>query len=424
MAPQQHRMSFDNRLTTIGPFERLSHTAGSVYPDASRVVSHPPGNLEALYALEVSHRQIFHSLVMQASGLPSNIQSNSSVDDSLAGDKDQPTSVKYLSQTSTHLAPTDHTQHRSLNVTSPHLACQHGPTNEVGLLGSEPPVIQIYGGFESTAALDDVRAPPDLTSSVFDNSPPLRDGYPQQEYAITMSHKVFDQRTVAAGSNLLIQSETTLLHHPVKSGEPLVQAYAVLTQRKIRRGPTPFNLTGADIVRSVRDGLAFISRDRPLHETDVSFAEANGMDPVRINSLAMGAREMRRMVYSHLLSLTDDGWSLDTIVQPPAPDGPFSRTAGPEGWYPPEGLVRIASEIGVDMTGYSVNGKKHRVFSECAPRQVDLRLLGSIEVSAVELAVVSDMQPRRTTNTDLRLLPVLSSSLHRLGRLGRAARGQ
>jgi hypothetical protein len=323
----------------------------------------------------------------------SNMQSNPSMDHLLAEERDQATSAERLSHTTTHMVVTDNTQHQSLNAAYPRPARQHGLNTNLEVLESELPVDQANGGYNSTAALDNVLAAPDLTSYLFDDSAPLPDGHPHEEYAATSSHKIIDQCSVTAGPRLPIRQATTLVHRPVQSGESLAQAYAVLTQRNIRSGPTPFILTGADIVRSVRDGLAFVSRDGPLNETDAAFAEANGMDLVRINSLAMGAREMRRVVYSHPMKLTDDGWSLDTIVQPPAPDGPFSRTAGPEGWCPPEGLVRIASETGVDMTGYSVGGKKHRVFSECAPRQVDLRLMGSIEVSAVEFTVVSDIQP-------------------------------
>jgi hypothetical protein len=70
----------------------------------------------------------------------------------------------------------------------------------------------------------------------------------------------------------------------------------------------------------------------------------------------------------------------------------FKRDA--RGVIPPEGLVRIATEMQVDMTGYRVDGGPHPVYSMGAPKQVDIRLLGSIPVTIVELGVVSsDWRP-------------------------------
>jgi len=62
---------------------------------------------------------------------------------------------------------------------------------------------------------------------------------------------------------------------------------------------------------------------------------------------------------------------------------------GGQGTIPPEGLVRIATEMNIDMKDYRVDGKPHPVYSMGAPKQVDIRYLGSTPITIVEMAIVS-----------------------------------
>jgi hypothetical protein len=160
-------------------------------------------------------------------------------------------------------------------------------------------------------------------------------------------------------------------------------------ENPIGPGTSGFDFTFGSLMEAMRrhpDQIRLV-RDNLLDEED--YASAFAAD-ARLNRdtcneaiLASSAHAPSEDMYSVSLG---DGFKV-TVSLPSDIEDTFKRGGG--GIVPPEGLVHIATEMKIDMTGYRVDGKTHSVYSMGAPKQVDIRLMGSMAITIVELAVVS-----------------------------------
>ncbi|KAI4910334.1 hypothetical protein J4E90_007769 [Alternaria incomplexa] len=181
-----------------------------------------------------------------------------------------------------------------------------------------------------------------------------------------------------------------------QGGKNLARALGFLGGRTSPIGPgvSGFDFTFADLV-DARDrfpGQVNIHRNALLGSEDYNsaFEEDARLSRDRCNQAILGSSPDTLPRGTYLLDL--GGGFHVTVPLDPITEATFKQ--GGQGTIPPEGLVRIATEMTIDMKDYRVDGKPHPVYSMGAPKQVDIRYLGSTPITIVEMAI------NRAYNTD------------------------
>jgi hypothetical protein len=177
----------------------------------------------------------------------------------------------------------------------------------------------------------------------------------------------------------------------IQGGRNLARALGILGGREDPIGPgtSGFDFTLSSVIEAMHryPGQVTLHRDRLLNHGDyASVFEADPrLDRASCNEAILAASAHTPPEGTYFVDL---GGSFRLAV-PLASHLEPSFKRGGAGTIPPEGLIRIASEMNVDMTHYRVDGKPHPVYSMGAPKQADIRLLGSTALTIVELAIVS-----------------------------------
>jgi len=176
-----------------------------------------------------------------------------------------------------------------------------------------------------------------------------------------------------------------------QGGKNLARALGFLGGRTSPIGPgvSGFDFTFADLV-DARDrfpGQVNIHRNALLGSEDYNsaFEEDARLSRDRCNQAILESSPDSLPKGTYLLDL--GGGFQVTVPLDPIIEATFKQ--GGQGTIPPEGLVRIATEMNIDMKDYRVDGKPHPVYSMGAPKQVDIRYLGSTPITIVEMAIVS-----------------------------------
>ncbi|KAI4654900.1 uncharacterized protein J4E78_007079 [Alternaria triticimaculans] len=174
-----------------------------------------------------------------------------------------------------------------------------------------------------------------------------------------------------------------------QGGKNLARALGFLGGRTSPIGPgvSGFDITFADLLdaRSRHPGQVIVHRNALLDSEDYNsaFEEDARLNRDLCNQAILKSSADTSPEGTYLLDL-GGGFQI-TVPLDPIIEATFKQ--GGQGTIPPEGLVRIATEMNVDMKDYRVDGKPHPVYSMGAPKQVDIRLLGSIPVTIVEMAI-------------------------------------
>ncbi|KAI4649903.1 uncharacterized protein J4E79_009749 [Alternaria viburni] len=174
-----------------------------------------------------------------------------------------------------------------------------------------------------------------------------------------------------------------------QGGKNLARALGFLGGRTSPIGPgvSGFDLTFANLLDARRryPGQVNIHRHALLGSEDYNsaFEEDARLSRDRCNQAILESSPDSLPKGTYLLDL--GGGFQVTVPLDPIIEATFKQ--GGQGTIPPEGLVRIATEMNIDMKDYRVDGKPHPVYSMGAPKQVDIRLLGSIPVTIVEMAI-------------------------------------
>jgi hypothetical protein len=177
----------------------------------------------------------------------------------------------------------------------------------------------------------------------------------------------------------------------LQGGRNLARALGILGGREDPIGPgtSGFDFTLSSVIEAMHryPGQVTLHRDRLLNHGDyASVFEADPrLDRASCNEAILAASAHTPPEGTYFVDL---GGSFRLAV-PLASHLEPSFKRGGAGTIPPEGLIRIASEMNVDMTHYRVDGKPHPVYSMGAPKQADIRLLGSTALTIVELAIMS-----------------------------------
>ncbi|KAI4630886.1 hypothetical protein J4E83_002410 [Alternaria metachromatica] len=174
-----------------------------------------------------------------------------------------------------------------------------------------------------------------------------------------------------------------------QGGKNLARALGFLGGRTSPIGPgvSGFDFEFADLIDARRryPGQVTIHRNALLNTEDYTsaFEEDARLSRDRCNQAILESSPDMLPRGTYLLDL--GGGFHVTVPLDPITEATFKQ--GGQGTIPPEGLVRIATEMNIDMKDYRVDGKPHPVYSMGAPKQVDIRLLGSIPVTIVEMAI-------------------------------------
>ncbi|KAI4927210.1 uncharacterized protein J4E92_006377 [Alternaria infectoria] len=174
-----------------------------------------------------------------------------------------------------------------------------------------------------------------------------------------------------------------------QGGKNLARALGFLGGRTSPIGPgvSGFDFTFADLVDARRryPGQVIVHRHTLLGSEDYSsaFEEDARLSRDCCNQAILEFSPDSLPKGTYLLDL--GGGFHVTVPLDPITEATFKQ--GGQGTIPPEGLVRIATEMNIDMKDYRVDGKPHPVYSMGAPKQVDIRYLGSTPITIVEMAI-------------------------------------
>ncbi|KAI4649378.1 hypothetical protein J4E93_003696 [Alternaria ventricosa] len=194
---------------------------------------------------------------------------------------------------------------------------------------------------------------------------------------------------ISAAIRLRTPSET-------QGGKNLARALGFLGGRPSPIGPgvSGFDFIFANLVDAMREhpGQVIIHRNALLDSEDYNsaFEEDARLSRDLCNQAILASPPDALPADAYLLDL--GGGFQVTVPLDPITEATFKQ--GGQGIIPPEGLVRIATEMNIDMKDYRVDGKPHPVYSMGAPKQVDIRYMGSIPITIVEMAI------NRAYNTD------------------------
>ena len=176
-----------------------------------------------------------------------------------------------------------------------------------------------------------------------------------------------------------------------QGGKNLARALGFLGGRTSPIGPgvSGFDFTFANLLDARRQypGQLTIHRQALLDSEDYNsaFEEDARLSRDRCNQAILESSPDALPEGTYLLDL--GGGFQVTVPLDPIIEATFKQ--GGQGTIPPEGLVRIAAEMNIDMKDYRIDGKPHPVYSMGAPKQVDIRYLGSTPISIVEMTIVS-----------------------------------
>jgi hypothetical protein len=171
-----------------------------------------------------------------------------------------------------------------------------------------------------------------------------------------------------------------------KSTRDLVRACGVISGTPAI-GNKVSGFTAEDLVAAVKSGQGCLFCDSPLSEAYESAAEKEGYSVDTLNFIGLSASQQQMLSSRYPLEL-DNGIFLDVVVPQNYGHVPFKRTRGGGNWLPPSALVHLGAKHDKVMQHFDVNGSWSPIYSQSAPSQVDIRMLGSLPVTAYELIVV------------------------------------
>ncbi|KAH3905970.1 hypothetical protein HBI56_161230 [Parastagonospora nodorum] len=195
-------------------------------------------------------------------------------------------------------------------------------------------------------------------------------------------------RTNSHGSSTAVQPVTTFPLHPLLSSRHLMRAFEVITGRSPTDG-TVCNYTQEQVVQAVGDGNAYVSRGSVLNPVQAARVNGYVFNPEDRSLRRLDTPESRSGNPSITYPVqVDREWIIHVKIPRDLVERPFMRRKGGGAWFPPEGLLYMAVEhVGLHMDHFDVNGSTSPIYSQAAPGQVDIRLLGALNLTAYELVI-------------------------------------
>jgi hypothetical protein len=176
---------------------------------------------------------------------------------------------------------------------------------------------------------------------------------------------------------------TTSSHHPHMTSIHLMRTFEVITGKRAT-DDTVCNYTQEQVVQVLIDRDAYFSRGGVPDPNQVA----------RVNGYVFNAenRSLRRLDtpesrHGHRLTTypaqVDKEWIIHVQIHRDLVERPFERRKGGGAWFPPEGLLYMAvGDVGLHMDHFDVNVSTSPIHSQAAPGQVDIRLLGALQITA------------------------------------------
>jgi hypothetical protein len=199
------------------------------------------------------------------------------------------------------------------------------------------------------------------------------------------SHDLQTDPHAAHGDNTA-PNTTTSVHH-ITPPRRLLHALASLTGTR-PVGDILQKLTGGQVVEAIKAGKAYISRNTPINEQYAASAANTGYDIETLSKKAMENSMLVSETPTYAIQI-GGGWTINALFPADLVEPPFIRHKGGGRWCPPEGLLYAASEKGMRLKNFSLEGAFSPIYSQAAPGQADVRLIGSTPVTACELVTVS-----------------------------------
>jgi hypothetical protein len=147
-------------------------------------------------------------------------------------------------------------------------------------------------------------------------------------------------------------------------------------------------LTGSQVVEAIKAGKAYISRNTPINEQYAASTANTGYDIETSSKKALENSMLVSEIPTYAIQV-GGGWIINAPFPADLVEPPFIRHKGGGRWCPPEGLIYAASEKGMRLKNFSLEGAFSPIYSQAAPGQADVRLIGSTPVTACELVTVS-----------------------------------